>query len=415
MGNVEQKCPLKIGILTFHRCVNNGAVMQAYSLSTRLRRELQHQNVTVEIIDYQMPCVDSYCMPSLRNYYRNCNPVLALKRTYRLLRNPGRFRQERKRIAVFEEAFKTLPLSEEKVYDDGCEKLFALINEKYDIVIAGSDAIWNFDVRGFPNPYFLSDEIKGLKYSYAASVYGMNYENIPAEQREKIATILDSYELLGARDEESIRFAAEMGCVSQPIHTCDPTVFLNVDNLPIDENELKEKLKSKGFDFSKPTIGMMGTDPMCEMLRRMYGRKYQIAALFNYCEKADCNLYDLTPFEWAYVFRLFKVTVTTFFHGTLVSLRNGTPVVCIALDNAYSRVHETKVEDFLKRVGMSEAYFRSDYRTGAVPEIRARIDYCMAHDLKQEIIDRMDQEAKTFDPFLKKLCEDIDKLRENDA
>jgi len=272
VDNVIQKRHIKIGILTFHRCVNNGAVMQAYSLSKRLQHELQGENVSVEIIDYQMPCVDNYCSPSLRNYYKDCDPVLALKRTYRLLRNPGRFKQERKRIKVFEEAFRKLPLSEEKVYEDGCEKLFALINAKYDIVIAGSDAIWNFDVRGYPNPYFLSNKLKCLKYSYAASVYGMNYENIPAEQRTQIATILDSYELLGVRDEESIKFAAEMGCKLLPIHTCDPTVFLDINDLPINENELKRTLKNKGFDFNKPTIGMMGTDPMCEMLRKMDGK-----------------------------------------------------------------------------------------------------------------------------------------------
>ena len=29
------------------------------------------------------------------------------------------------------------------------------INGKYDILISGSDAVWNFSKRGIPNPYFL--------------------------------------------------------------------------------------------------------------------------------------------------------------------------------------------------------------------------------------------------------------------
>ena len=40
---------MKIGILTFHQSVNNGAVMQAYSLSKRLKSE--YPNDEIEIIN----------------------------------------------------------------------------------------------------------------------------------------------------------------------------------------------------------------------------------------------------------------------------------------------------------------------------------------------------------------------------
>ena len=69
----------------------------------------------------------------------------------------------------------------------------------------------------------------------------------------------------------------------------------------------------------------------------MYGDKYQIVALYNYIKGADVNLYDVTPFEWAYAFRYFKVTFTTFFHGTMLSLRNGTPLICIALKTDFAK------------------------------------------------------------------------------
>lgn len=396
---------MKIGILTFHRCVNNGAVMQSYSLCKRLQKELK--NDTVEIIDYQMPCVDNFCAPTLTNYFKGCDFVLALKRFYRLLGNTRKFSQDKRRISVFQESMSKLTLSPEYIYDDGTEKLFKYIDENYDIVIAGSDAIWNYDVRGFPNGYFLSDTLKCKKFSYAASVYGMNYEKVPEETRLKIAKILDSYKLLCARDDESVKFAKAMGCIATPIHTCDPTVFLDVNDLPVDADEIKLKLKNKGFDFNKKTIGMMGSDAMCEMIRKLYGDKYQIVALFNYSKYADINLYDFSPFEWAYVFRFFKVTFTTFFHGTLVSLRNGTPVIDIALQNEYSETHMTKVEDFLIRIGMQDCYFKTDYRTQNLDAIKEKADYFLKNDLKQEIIEKMDNEAKTFDPFLEVLKKEI--------
>lgn len=48
---------MKIGILTFHQSVNNGAVMQAYSLSKRLKKE--YPEAEVEIIDYRRESVDN--------------------------------------------------------------------------------------------------------------------------------------------------------------------------------------------------------------------------------------------------------------------------------------------------------------------------------------------------------------------
>lgn len=389
---------MNIGILTFHRCINNGAVMQSYSLSKRLREELSDDNV--EIIDYNMPCVDECYKPSLINVMKGGNIVIKAKKLYRLAKNPQIFQQDKKRIEIFQETFETLPLSQKKIYSNGTEELFQYINSTYDIVIAGSDAIWNYDLRGFPNPYFLDDTIKCEKFAYAASVYGMNYEKIPDDQKKKISEIFSTYNLICTRDDESEKFVHELNEGLMTIHTCDPTVFLDVNSLPITEDGIRRKLKDRGFQFDKEAIGMMGSNAMCEMIRRMYGDKYQIVALFSYSPGADVNLYDFTPYEWAYVFRYFKLTFTTYFHGTLLSLRNGTPVICISLVNDYSKVHMTKVEDFLLRIGLEDCFFSTDYRTQNIGKIKEKANYLLSHDLKGEIISKMDKEAETFQPFL---------------
>ena len=399
---------IKIGILTFHRSVNNGAVMQAYALSKRLQNELKAYDAMVEIIDYHMPKEDEYCKPSFFNSMKGINNILRIKRLYRLMQNPNTYRQQKRRIQVFNDAFKKLPLSEQYIYEDDTRTLFAYINSKYDIVIVGSDAVWNYNVLGFPNPYFLNKSVTVKKYTYAASVFGMNYEEIPKNERKIIADALDSYELICTRDTESELFVEEIGCRLQPIHTCDPTVFLDIDHLPIDQIEVRKKLKNKGFDFKKKTIGVMGSQQMFEMVRRMYGKQYQIVALYNYCVGADVNLYDFTPFEWAYVFQLFDVTFTTFFHGTLVSLRNGTPVVACALTTDYAKKHMTKVEDFLIRVGLRDCYFETDYRIKNIDKVKEKADYFLSHDMGNIIREKMDNEAKSFYPFLERIKKEID-------
>ena len=58
---------MRIGILTYHRSINCGAVMQCYSLSKKLQQCLPQ--ATVEVVDYHMPLVDEYYDNEMKNYF----------------------------------------------------------------------------------------------------------------------------------------------------------------------------------------------------------------------------------------------------------------------------------------------------------------------------------------------------------
>ena len=60
---------MKIGILTFHRSVNNGAFMQAYALSSEIKKRFPSDEV--EIIDFTPPSVVNYYSYSLVSYLRH--------------------------------------------------------------------------------------------------------------------------------------------------------------------------------------------------------------------------------------------------------------------------------------------------------------------------------------------------------
>lgn len=398
---------MKIGILTFHSSINNGAVIQCFSLVNRLKKEFS--GVVVEVIDYQLPTVEKSYEESISSYLEGFSPVLKVKRLAALVRNPNLLKWRRERKLAFESVREVLPLSKEKIFDGDQKRLFDLINEKYDVVIAGSDAIWNYSLRGFPNPYFLSNQIAVPMFSYAASCYGMCYEDIPESEKTEIRKILDQYAFLGVRDSESENFVRFIGSNHSYYHTCDPTVFLDISQLPVDENCLRKKLRDRGFLLQKNAIAVMGNDALVRMVRSMYGDSYQIVALYNYSKYADVNLHDITPYEWAYAFRYYALTFTTFFHGTLLSLRNGTPVICVALDTNYSKSHKTKVLDFLERIDMADCYFHTDYVTKGVPEIKEKADSLLELKPTKQILKKMDTEAKCSDKFIEALRETFDK------
>lgn len=384
---------MKIGILTFHRSINNGAFMQCYSLCKKLQADFpQHE---ISVIDYGMPKVDEALYPAtLKQYIAGAaTPKRKVHLALNLLKDPGILRRQREKNAAFASAVKQLPLSQKKIYSNDTKELFEYIDKSFDVVISGSDAVWNYTLRGFPNPYFLDEGIGAAKLSYAASCFGMNYEKIPESEAKKIKTIFDSYRFLGVRDSESEKFAKMTGTSVSPVHTCDPTVFLNVNELPVDKKLLERKLLDAGYDFDRETLCVMGDDKLCSMVKEKFGRDYQIVSLFNYSKYADVNLYGINPFEWASVFGLFRLTFTTYFHGTLLSLRNGTPAAVLALDTEYTRNHISKTLDFLTRVGLEKWYFTDIMSLGAGAE------EILKKDRKEEIISAMNKEAESYNVF----------------
>lgn len=388
---------MKIGILTFHQSVNNGAVMQAYSLSKRLKKEYPEH--TVEIIDYRRKSVNKAYSYSFFSYLKSPSLAVMIKRVVKLLMDPQMLKRMKQRTKVYGDCLHKLPLSKKTIVSDDSEELYDYIENNYDIIVVGSDAVWNYVTRGFPNVYFPSSDLKVKKLSYAASCYGMDFLNIQEFERKEIYKVLSGFEFIGVRDEATENLVKWSGCNIIPQHTCDPTVFLDVNDLPIDVSVLERKLAERGFDFGKPTIGIMGSDSMLSMVRALYGTEYQIVSLYNYLKGADVNLFDLEPYEWAYVFRYFKLTFTTFFHGTLLSLRNGVPLICIDLNTEFGKRHTPKTLDVFRRLGFEDWYFSTDYKSKNFDKIKVKADELIAGDYYDKIISAMDKEAESFETF----------------
>lgn len=388
---------MKIGILTYHQSVNNGAVMQAYSLSKRVQAEFPDDEV--EIIDYRMRVVDKNYTYTLKSYFKTRSPIVFAKKCVRLLLDPLQVKRLQKRTEIFKSCLPTLPLSKETITDEDSEEIIRYINEHYDVLIVGSDAIWNYISRGFPNVYLPDARIRCKKLSYAASCYGMDFSTRPEEERSRIKDFLNEFSFIGVRDEATEQFVRWSGCEHPVSHTCDPTAFLNVDDLPIDVNALKKKMQDRGFDFSKPAIGIMGNPYMLKMIRSFYKKEYQLVSLYNYLPGADVQLYDLTPYEWAYVFRYFKLLFTTYFHGTMLSLRNGVPLICIALETPFAKKHKPKTLDVLERLGYADWYFKTDYKTINIDQIKRKADELLVGNLRDEIITALNEEATSYEAF----------------
>lgn len=404
---------MKIGILTFHQSVNNGAVVQAYSLAKRIQQ--RHPDAVVEIIDYRMKKIEKHYSYNLKSYLKAKSPASFVKKLLKLMADPCKMTRLNKRTQVFHDSLRVLPLSATTIEDDGMDRVCRYINENYDVLVVGSDAIWNHVIRGFPNIYLPDSRITCPKLSYAASCYGMDFLKCSDDVRRQIGECLAKFDFIGVRDTATEHYVAWSECYITPVHTCDPTAFLDVNDLPIDVALLQTKLEKRGFDFQKPSIGIMGNSKMLKMIRSFYGKKYQIVSLYEYLAGADVQLYDLTPYEWAYVFRYFKLVFTTYFHGTMLSLRNGVPLICISLRTEFGKKHTPKTLDVLQRLGFDDWYFETDYVSQNVEAIREKADVLLSLDCKDKILAAIEREADSYFAFDEKLSSIIDKeSKQND-
>lgn len=143
----------KIGILTFHRAINYGAVLQAYATQT----VLNDNGFQAEIIDYKNQYV--------KEYYET--PFGAAKTLKGKIASCIRYRVQKKR----NNEFKGFVKNRLKLSCSYTRKNIVETGEKYDSFMVGSDQVWNLICTDYDATYFLdfvnNDE---KKQSFAISL-----------------------------------------------------------------------------------------------------------------------------------------------------------------------------------------------------------------------------------------------------
>ena len=384
---------MKIGILTFHRVINNGAVMQAYSLQNRIQQDFPDDNV--EIIDYN---------PNVREVFKIKTPLIFAYR-----RSVREAIQKAKQTIEFNKATKRFKLSK-RLIGKSEKKIREYIEKVYDLVVVGSDAVFNWNDLGLPNMYFLSDVHVKHKASYSASAHLQNYRKITEEQKEYLRSSLGDFEYIGVRDENTNNFVKYILPEKETRHNCDPSIFLKMD---YDDGKLIKKMEKNGFDFSQKTVFVMLMKSEYGEFVKRYFKDCQIVALMDGNPYADIYLYDLNPFEWGKVFSYGSFLITDYFHGTIFGIKNNIPVLSID-SSGYGNSkqgYESKAKDLLeKRLDLPYYYINANDLIGETGyEVFAqKIEQINTSFNKEKVIDALENEALSYLDF-RRYLEDLHK------
>lgn len=386
---------MRIGILTYHRSINYGAVMQSAALVSELSRRFPQ--VEIEIVDY--------CSKRMNIYYKLFTVYRGMDSVTQLI---SRFEMYK----AFQRGVSELPLSKDRLVTDDCDRFFRWINGKYDILISGSDAVWNYGKRGLPNPYFLHDISDDCRrFSFAASCNGLgigDFTEIGSTSKEFLNESFGRFDYIGVRDKQTEAFVRAVYPAAELYHNCDPSLFFYDLSGNNREALIQKLIKKYHYNPNKPAIGLMLSNlngdlsrNLVERLHSRYGSKYQLISLYSYNKYADIPyVADLTPQEWSTIFGLFNLTISKYFHGTMFSLLNRTPVLAVSAEKTIAGF-PNKVEDAFERLGILDWYM--DSKAIDWPGFMDMMDNLLSNSQKEKINAGIKQELQSAETFFERI------------
>ena len=305
------------------------------------------------------------------------------------------------KIRVFRKSLELLSLSKEKFSEVKFEDFFSYIESNYDLLIIGSDAVFNWNQNGYPSVFIPQYKFNIPIVTYAASVHGLKYRDVEKNMLDESAFTFENMKIIGVRDKNTENFVKFCKETLQPVHCCDPTFLINFDSLyDVSHRSFEQIMKRYKINIEKQFIVLMLEDKdISKKIYQRYSDQYTIVSLFKQNKYSDAFLYDLTPVEWALVIKKSVLVVTNFFHGTLLALTQNIPVIVVDL-SGYEMPYEGKLKDLMeRRLNLAELYVKKNEWNLKESEILDAADKCIQGNYKEQIVKAIDKERQSFYEF----------------
>ena len=207
----------RVGILTLHHSYNCGSMLQAFALQETLER-MGHE---VRVINFSNE--------GQARLYRVLERPTSLKRIVKDLLLAPRAGRIRRNFAAYER-FMT-----EHLHLDGpvVRHREELDDAGYDVVVAGSDQVWNVTIDDGDDAYFLPWVTRARRVAYAPSFGARSIARFSPDPRVHAGWLKD-FDALSIRERNGRRWIRELIGVDAPV-LLDPTLLLDAgDYAPLE-------------------------------------------------------------------------------------------------------------------------------------------------------------------------------------
>ena len=341
--------PKSIGILTWHRTTNPGAFLQAFSQAAALQERFPDDEV--KIVD-------------LRSRSRRSGHLRDILSDFAR----GKFNTFRDARRYSRAVSSYLPLDGPPIQADDYEEALSDLDARYDVLVVGSDELWKTlspnSGLPFPNPFFLSPQLRAKKIAFAVSANGCPRKGVPEDRLKLASDLVDAFDFLGVRDDHTIALLQDLGTPRENIHKVpDPTFSFRP---PVDSREaVARAFRRVGLRNARKIVGVYGyfdSNPMLDCLRDALNtfekRGWTVVSMKYDQDITQKSLHGLLdPFQWAEAFKRMDLCITNTFHGTLFSIMGDTPVMSIE-QGSYYKEHKGKISDVLEDMDLSDLCVR---------------------------------------------------------
>ena len=291
---------IKIGVLTFSPFVTNpGTVLQSWSLCHYID---SIPGLDAELIWYKIFNHKKITLSSLVQKYRQW------------------------RICGFAKRIKKYPLDKPLVREN-----ISSINGRYNLIMVGSDQVWNPNLTGNYDKSFFLDFVKDVpKGAYAPSI---GHDEWPEEMTPEIQNFLKDFSFIGIREKTSVPAVEKL--YQKTVHwSLDPTFLLDKSEWKNIALPPKEKKDSYIMVYCIMSSGKL---PTLVQATEYASKTLGIPVL-------DCvGLYKRVPSaikkrnvgaeKWLGYLLNAKIVITDSFHGVAFCINNNIPFYVIISRN----------------------------------------------------------------------------------
>lgn len=304
----------KIGIITFHRADNYGAVLQAAAL----QRAIIWMEYRCEILDYDARIIS-------KNY-----DVILKTSVVQTLKSLLEYKERKHRKQVFD-AFRNKQMLFSPPID---KENLEIIADKYDKIITGSDQVWNYNLTASDGAYFL-DFVQNShkKLSYAAS-FGMG--EIPVNKFAWYKDKLADFGHISVREKTGVELVKKI-TGNNAINDVDPVFLLSssdwVQIMSARPTEKNYVLAYMCDEISASYAKKIADEKGLDLVNIVYYKSYRHPKL----NVGNCRI-DVSPDGFLSYIYYADYVVTGSFHATAFSIIFNKKFIVSVPDNVGSRI-----------------------------------------------------------------------------
>lgn len=345
---------MKIGIITYHFARNYGAVLQCYAL----QRYATKAGYEVEVLDYVSRAQQrNNSLHHKRNSFMANAALNAALLPFELKRR----RKERRYVDFLHQELSLSP----RFSTYGALGSY-VANHGFDVVISGSDQVFNPHIDDFDKAFLLPFNAPCRKASFAASLGGAK-----AEELRQYALLLEDFQAICVRESSAVPIVQEI-CGKTPLVANDPVFLLEKDEW----EQIVADWAGNGEKAATPGDYVLGYYLKKEHSATYLSYMRQVAKQLGLPLKVvqvrlDASAFrpemiiDAGPKEFLSLLSHASFVCTDSFHGTAFSLLFDVPFVSFEPSRASG---DLRKRDLLARLGQEKRSVFLD-ELGTVEEI----------------------------------------------